>query len=328
MQRRSRSPSDDAAFRRAVDEAKAKYNISDVVARTRKVTRAGREKKALCPFHDEKSPSFQLNDAKGTFYCFGCGAAGDLVSYVMHVERCGFMDAVRWLGMAALPAVDPAQRAQAAAEDAADRAAAIADARMMWGRCVDPVGTLAERYLREARGINMTLPPAVRFGIVPTSRDDNGRWKRPYPAAVFSVVDGAGDIVGLQRVFLTDDGLGKRWGKRSKLSLGRPRGSAVRLQAGTSGDVVICEGPEDGLTLAQEMPDRTVWVALGTAMMPEIQYPPSLSALTIAGQNDAPGRAAVEKARTALDARGIAVRLMYPDPLYKDWNDQLRGIFA
>jgi DNA primase len=318
----------DARFRQLVDEAKRQHNITDVMAKHAKVTKAGREKVSLCAFHKERSPSMRLNDAKGTYHCFGCGASGDIVQLVMHLQGVGFMDAMRWLGAADLPDVDPAERIRAAAEDVAERAQAIADARMMWDRCVDPTGTAAETYLRTCRGITMDLPPVVRFGVVPTSRDEHGNWKQPYPALVLSVIDNAGDVVGLQRVFLRDDGQDKRWGKRSKLSLGRPRGAAVRLQAGISGEVVMCEGPEDGLSLAQELPDRTVWVALGTAMMPEIVMPPSLRTITIAGQNDAAGRAAVEAARVRFVEQGIAVRLMYPDPAFSDWNDQLRGIRA
>lgn len=321
-----RSAVDDAAFRRAVEEAKDQHNISDVVARWSKVRRVGREHEALCLFHQEKSPSLRLNDAKGTFYCFGCGVSGDIVTLVMRHEGVGFIDAMRWLGAADLPTVDPADRIKAAAEDAAEREAAIFDARMMWALCIDPVGTPAEAYLRQCRGITMALPAAVRFGMVPTSRDESGNWKRPYPALVMSVVDGSGDVVGLQRIFLRDDGSDKRWGKRSKLSLGRPRGSAVRLQAGISGRVVICEGPEDGLSLAQELPDCTVWVALGTSMMPEIRLPASLTEITIAGQNDAPGRAAVEKAAGQMADRGLVVHTMWPPAAYKDWNDALRGV--
>lgn len=318
----------DARFRQMVDEAKRRHNISDVMAKHAKVTKAGREKVSLCAFHREKSASMRLNDAKGTYHCFGCGASGDIVQLVMYLQGVDFMGAMRWLGAADLPDVDQADRIRAAAEDAAERARAIADARLMWDRCVDPVGTAAETYLRQCRGITMALPPAVRFGVVPTSRDEHGNWKRPYPALVLSVIDGAGEIVGLQRVFLRPDGMAKAWGKRSKLSLGRPRGAAVRLQAGISGRVILTEGPEDGLSLAQELPDCTVWVALGTAMMPELRLPLSLTELTIAGQNDAAGRVAVEAARARFVAQGIAVRLMYPNSAYKDWNDQLRGVRA
>jgi len=172
----------------------------------------------------------------------------------------------------------------------------------------------------------MPLPAAVRFGVVPASWDDEGRWKRPYPAVVLACTDVGGELVGLQRIFLRDDGLGKRWGKASKLSLGRPRGAVVRLQSPVSSEVMICEGPEDGLTLAQEMPGRTVWVALGTAMMPEIAYPPETTSIIIASQNDAPGRAAANKAETALLEKGFAVRTMFPAEGFKDWNDQLRRI--
>jgi len=323
-----RDPARDAQFRQLVDDAKRQHNISDVMAKHAKVTKAGREKVSLCAFHQERSPSMRLNDAKGTYYCFACGAAGDIVQLVMHLQGAGFMDAMRWLGAANLPSVDPADRIRAAEEDEAERAQAVADARLMWDRCVDPVGTPAETYLRNCRGITMALPPAVRFGVVPTSRDENGRWKRPYPALVLSVIDNAGDVVGLQRVFLRDDGMGKLWGKKSKLSLGRPRGAAVRLQAGVSGRVILCEGPEDGLTLAQELPDCTVWVALGTAMMPALVYPPSLTEVTIAGQNDDAGRLAVTNAAAAVEEKGITVRTMWPADGFKDWNDQLRGIRA
>lgn len=318
----------DARFRQMVDDAKRQHNITDVMAKHAKVTKAGREGVSLCAFHQEKSASMRLNDARGTYHCFGCGASGDIVQLVMHLQGLDFMGAMRWLGAADLPDVDPADRIRAAEEDAAQRAQAVADARLMWDRCVDPAGTPAETYLRHCRGVTMDLPPAVRFGVVPTSRDEHGQWKRPYPALVLSVIDNAGDVVGLQRVFLRDDGRDKRWGKKSKLSLGRPRGAAVRLQAGISGEVVMCEGPEDGLSLAQGLPDCTVWVALGTAMMPEIVMPPSLRAITIAGQNDAAGRAAVEAARVRFVEQGIAVRLMYPDAAFKDWNDQLRGVRA
>lgn len=324
---RATSSERDANFRRIVDETKNRYNLTDIVGRTRKVVRASNgEMRALCAFHNERSPSMQVSDAKGAFYCFGCGATGDIIRYVMQVEGCGFMDALRWLGGADLPPVDPAKRAQAADEEAGLRRAAIADAQLIWDRSVNPYGTPAECYLREVRGISMRLPLSVRFGVVPTGRDDEGRWKQPYPAAVFACRDRSGVVVGVQRVFLTDDGSAKRWGKASKLSLGRPRGSVVLLSEGAADEWIITEGPEDGLSLAQELPGRTVGVALGTAMMPAIDYPPTVRTVTIAGQNDAPGRAAVEKARAALVERGLAVRLMFPADGFKDFNDQLRGI--
>ena len=66
-----RSPELDAAWRRAVEEAKQRYDMSAIVGRKRKVVKVGREMRALCAFHHEKSPSMYLNDAKGIYFCFG-----------------------------------------------------------------------------------------------------------------------------------------------------------------------------------------------------------------------------------------------------------------
>lgn len=322
----------DAAFRLAVDEAKQRHNISDVVRRRVKVTRAGREYRSLCLFHAEKSPSMQLNDAKGTFHCFGCGASGDIVSLVMHAEALGFAEAIRWLGGAGLPAVDPADRLRAAQEEAAERAAAIRRAQDVWGRAVLTDGTPAAAYAR-SRGITMPLPPSFRFGMTPAWYDDDtGECGPNLPALLAGVaIEGEPFPVGLQRIFIKPDGSGKLTMPKPKRSLGRIKGGAVPVSVRNPAaphEVIVTEGPEDALSLAQELPGREIWACLGTALMIEARYPPRIRSIVIAGQNDKPGRAAVEKATTGLEERGFAVRTMWPADGFKDWNDQLRGVRA
>ena len=317
----------DAAFRRFVDEAKARHNISEVAGLDRRVRRVRKpgEFAALCAFHGERTPSMRLNDLKGTYFCFGCGAAGDIVHYVMATQRIGFLDALRWLDASDLPLADPATRARAAKQDAAERAAAIEEARVMWGGCKPAVGTPAEVYAR-SRAISVELPDSIRFGRVYAWRDrDTGEIGAELPAMVCSVVDVSGELVGLQRIFLANGGRSKARMKRPKKSLGRIRGAALRLGP-VAPEIILCEGPEDGLTLAQEMPGRSVWVVLGTGMMPEIELPDAVSSVVIAGQNDQAGRSAAEAAAEALACRGLNVRTIYPDARYKDWNDQLRGV--
>ncbi len=319
----------DAAFRRAIDEAKQRYNISDVVARTRKVTRAGKnEKRALCAFHSERTPSMQLNDAKGTYHCFGCGASGDLVSYVMKTEGIRFMDALRWLGAASLPGVDPAQRAKAAAEDEADRQRAIDRARDVWEKARPAPGTPAEVYLR-SRGITMPIPHTIRFAMTPAwYDDDSGECGPDLPALVGAVVDGNDQLIGLQRIFLSDGGRQKARMDKPKRSLGRVKGGAFRINSDADSvdhELILTEGPEDGLSIAQEL-GAEVWVTLGTAMMPHIDYPPRIITIIIAGQNDAAGRTAVAAAEEDLLERGFDTRTMWPADGFKDWNDQLRGM--
>lgn len=332
---------DDAEFRRLVDEAKASWNLSDIVGRRTKLTRVKNEMKGLCVFHKERSPSMRVSDAKGTYWCFGCGAKGDIVRYVMETEGLGFVEALRWLGAADLPMVDPAERIRAAEEHEAERAAAIAEARAIWEAARPAAGSPAEVYLR-SRGIVRSLPPSIRFAETYAWVDkETGEFGPDLPALVGAVTDGADQVIAIQRIFLRDGGRAKARMKKPKLSLGRIKGGALKLDRhiardvpeyalrspdSTYAEIIITEGPEDGLSLAQELPDARVWVALGTAMMPFVEYPPEVRSIVIAGQNDAPGKVAVAAAAEALVLRGYVVRTMFPDQAFKDWNDQLRGI--
>lgn len=88
-----------------LDELRARLSLSDIVGKRIKLVRAGREFKACCPFHHEKTPSFTVNDAKGFYYCFGCGAKGDVLNFVMKHDNLEFMPAVELLAAEAGMAV-------------------------------------------------------------------------------------------------------------------------------------------------------------------------------------------------------------------------------
>ncbi len=75
-----------------------RVDLVELVARTVTLRTAGVEHVGLCPFHDERSPSFTVNAAKGFFHCFGCGAHGNAIDWLMRIERLGFLDACRRLG--------------------------------------------------------------------------------------------------------------------------------------------------------------------------------------------------------------------------------------
>lgn len=323
---RNRVSDDD--FRRACDEAKARHDLSGIVGRHTKLRKRGaRELKGLCPFHSEKSASFEVNDGKGTFYCHGCGAAGDHFTALTKLDGMTFRQAFEALSDGTFPAVDPGYRAMRAAEDASERAAAIEEARVFWAAAIEVRGTPADTYLRQCRQITANLPPSLRFSIVPTHKDDNGQWGPPYPALLGAVTLGD-DLVAIQRIFLRSDGSDKRWGKKSKLTLGRFRGGAIKMgnRRPDPVEIVVTEGPEDALSIAQELPELEVWATLGTSNMPLLQLPDTVRRVTIAGQNDAAGRAAVEQAGIALADRDLEVRTMWPNPDFADWNDQLRGM--
>ena len=102
-----------------LDELRARTSLSTVIGRTVKLQKAGREWKAPCPFHKEKTPSFYVNDEKSFYHCFGCGVHGDAIRWLTDARGLPFMDAVKELADAAgmeVPAADP--RAHERAEKA------------------------------------------------------------------------------------------------------------------------------------------------------------------------------------------------------------------
>src|SRR3954467_5926384 len=92
-----------------LDELRARTLLSALVGKTVKLTKAGREFKGCCPFHNEKTPSFYVNDDKSFYHCFGCSAHGDAIRWMTEQQGLPFIDAVKELAQAAgmeMPAQD------------------------------------------------------------------------------------------------------------------------------------------------------------------------------------------------------------------------------
>ncbi len=154
-----------------LDELRARTTLSTLIARTTKLQRAGREFKACCPFHKEKTPSFYVNDEKGFFHCFGCQAHGDAIRWLTDNQGLAFMDAVKELADAAgmqVPAPDP--RAQERAERAVGLYEVMEAAAAWFVEQLDGVeGGAARAYLAE-RGIGEATRRKFGFGLAPDSR--------------------------------------------------------------------------------------------------------------------------------------------------------------
>jgi len=156
-----------------LDELRARLSLSDIVGR--KVVlkrRSGSEHAGLCPFHNEKSPSFTVNDKKGFFHCFGCGAHGDAVGFVMKTEGLSFPESVEKL---AREVNLPVPRATPAERERADRAATLQQvvelaARWFQKQLRLPVGRQGLDYLR-GRGLDDETIDDFRLGFAPDSRD-------------------------------------------------------------------------------------------------------------------------------------------------------------
>ena len=82
-------------------ELKARNDITEVISNYISLKRRGRNMVGLCPFHGEKTPSFNIYTETDSFYCFGCGASGDVISFIMKIENLDYLDAVRYLAQRA-----------------------------------------------------------------------------------------------------------------------------------------------------------------------------------------------------------------------------------
>ena len=154
-----------------LDELRARTALSALIGRSVKLSRAGREWKACCPFHNEKTPSFTINDEKGFYHCFGCGAHGDAIRFLTEARGLPFIDAVKELADAAgleLPAPDP--RAQQKAERASSLYEVMeAAARWFTDQLLGVDGAEARNYLQR-RGIGEASRQRFGLGFAPDSR--------------------------------------------------------------------------------------------------------------------------------------------------------------
>jgi DNA primase len=281
--------------------------LPSVVGASIRLMRAGNEFRACCPFHADKSPSFTIF-ANGTrFHCFGCGASGDVLDFVRRAHGIGLREAAEWLSAGNLPSVHVQP---VPPQDDRNR---IAEARAIWCNAVPASGTPAERYLR-SRGLHLPIPESIRFAVLPY-----GRGAREYPCLVAAVGSVDHKLTGIQRTYLRETGDGKAAVPKPKLSLGRIAGGAIRL-APCAGELMVCEGLEDGLTLQQEM-GRAVWVAAGASMLPAMQFPAGVRSVVIGADGDEAGEAAAQKAAAAFLGRRLRVRIIRPPCGSKDFND-------
>lgn len=155
---------------------RSRLPVSEVVGKRLRLVHAGREKKACCPFHKEKTPSFTINDQKGFFHCFGCGAHGDIITFVMRAENRDFIETVELLAAEAglsVPQSDPAERARARHNRDLYQ---LVEAAAAWfeQRLYDADGHAALAYLT-GRGLSGDAMARFRLGYAPADGRALGR---------------------------------------------------------------------------------------------------------------------------------------------------------
>lgn len=153
-----------------IRDIKLRVNVVEVVSRVVTLRKAGGTFKGLCPFHNEKTPSFNVNADKGFYKCFGCGQAGDAIDFVRGTEQLNFNEAVEALGQRFGIAIEyeegrgPSREERSLRQELFDLHEVAADHFHAALKETSPTGDFLRRYWKENRRFAPELADAFRIG--------------------------------------------------------------------------------------------------------------------------------------------------------------------
>jgi DNA primase len=280
----------------SVDEVKAAADMVAVVSARTPLRKAGARYLGRCPFHEERTPSFSVNPTDKLYYCFGCGAKGDLITFVRETEQLDFAGAIEWLAdrfnvQISYEEVSPQQDARRRHRDrllSVLEAAAAFYERYLWD---SQAGSLARDYLA-GRGLGEDVCREYRLGLalggatLARKATEKGFTRDELRAAglintrgndyfngrlLFPLADARGRVVGFQaRKLREDDPLHAKYvnSPESELfrkgdllyGLDRARGAIAKQERG-----IVVEGNTDVLALRQAGIEPVV-ASMGTAL--------------------------------------------------------------
>ena len=320
-------------------ELRSAADIVAVINDHTTLKKAGRSWKGLCPFHNERTPSFTVDRDKGLYHCFGCGAGGDVIRFVREIDRLDFPEAVEALAGRFGVAI-PRRERRGPREDRRDRILeAIASAQRFYAERLARPGSAAAKYL-EGRGVPPELwkklglghaPDAwdalrsalggaypedllVEAGLLQLRAEGKGAYDRFRDRLLFVIKDDRGRPVGFGGRTLSPEGEPKYLNspespvfskKRILYGLFEARETIRRKDR-----VVLVEGYFDHLALVRAGVSETV-ASMGTALTPE--QAEKLRRLcpnaVVCYDGDAAGRNATRGALQLLLGQGFGARV-------------------
>jgi len=144
-----------------VDKIKEHVDIVEVIGSRVSLKKVGKNYKGLCPFHDDRNPSFYVNPELGVYHCFGCGASGDVIKFVQEYEKMSFIDALKYLG-------DLVGISVKLTGDAQDRFYQVNEEAAKIYHSLLPQSQTALNYLKQ-RGITEETIEEFQLGYAPNS---------------------------------------------------------------------------------------------------------------------------------------------------------------
>ncbi len=263
-----------------LEQVRAASDIVDIIGGYLPLKRAGANFTALCPFHKEKSPSFNVNPHKQIFHCFGCHKGGDVFTFVKEYENIGFTDAVRRLAeRAKIPLEMDNRPGEQQSRHLKDQLLQIHDQlTTRWQNCLanEAAGQVARDYLAK-RGVSEDAIKLFRIGAAPELWDDTVNWakSKSFDLAtvekaglilrkegsdhhydrfrgrlMFPICDEQGRVIGFSGRILTGDEKAAKYVNspetpiftKSKVFFGLDKSKRAILDAGSA---IVCEGQLD-----------------------------------------------------------------------------------
>ncbi len=331
--------------RGSVEHVKDAIDMVELVGARIHLRRVGTRHVGLCPFHDERTPSFSVNAEHGLYYCFGCGASGDAISFVRETEGLAFAEAIEHLADRYGVELEREEEDPRAEEDRRrrDRLMRLLDrtatfyARYLW----DSAEARAARDHLAARGLDEQVLRAFRVGYAPSAwnrvllagqRDGyapeemvaagvaqtgrrGGYFDRFRARITFPLADARGRVLGFGARAVRDSQKPKYLNSsenelyrkgRHLFGIDRARAPAAR-----AGRVIVVEGYTDVLALHGAGLDESVAI-MGTALTPEqlVELGRAATTVLMALDADASGQEAMLRAARAATERGMELRVV------------------
>ena len=276
-----------------ISEIKYRNDLGELAGSYMQLKRRGRNLVGLCPFHGEKTPSFNIYTENGSFYCFGCGAGGDIITFVMKIENLDYMEAVKFLAQRAGMAMpeddyDDSMGKLRTRIYEANREAA----RFYYGKLTSKEGASALSYLKgrgladsTIRHFGLGFAPDERFSLgnhlrsrgfseaemiaanlVFKSRSGNSVLDRFYNRVMFPIIDVRGNVIAFGGRIMSDQ-KPKYLNTSDTLVFNKSQNlfSLNNAKNSKSDELILCEGYMDVIALNQAGFTNAV-ATLGTAL--------------------------------------------------------------
>ena len=327
--------------REFIDELLDRNDITDVANSYTKLKRAGRRFKGLCPFHNEKTPSFTVFPDTRSFYCFGCGAAGDVISLIMRAENLTYIEAVKYLAQRS--GMEMPENTDTRLSDLRTKiyAANRESARFFFQSLNSDDGKEARGYLRK-RGLKDSTIKRFGIGYAPDTWDSlvkhlrsKGFTEEEIIAAglgrrtskgglvdffrdriMFPVIDLTGNVVAFSGRRLKDNGDPRKYVNTGETLVFKKSRTLFAMNLAKNSlsknrEIILAEGQMDAISMHQAGFDNAV-AAMGTALTEEhikiiAGYADSV---IIAYDADEAGRKAAARAIDLFRSSNLAVKVL------------------